>query len=237
MMKTVKQNWQLAPVTLTLTIGMVLVFVMQLVLSGGLAISQAILLKMGAQDAPDIILHHEWWRLLTAGFLHANGMHLLLNVLVFYYLGRILESALGHWQLAALFLFSIVTGNLAELAFLSRLGTIGIGASGGVFGLIAAIIYLGWMEKRPGFWQGQAKTMLLFVALNVLFDIFTPNIGHWAHAVGFIGGGLLAPALLQSTYAKQTFRRPRGRSSLGLVLCGLLVFALGLWIYVRFGGY
>lgn len=235
-MTTLKQNWQLAPVTVTLTGLMVLAFGLEIVLSGGFTITQSALLTLGAQDAPDILLQHQWWRLLTAGFLHVSVMHLLLNGLVFYYLGRILEEALGHWQLAILFSFSMVLGNIAELAFLTHLNTIGVGASGGVFGLIAAIIYLGWVEKRPGFWKAQAKTMLLFVGLNLLFGLFSPNIGHWAHGLGFLAGALITPTLLQSAYAQQTFKHSRTASYLALGLASLLGLVLVLWIYYRFWG-
>src|SRR5688572_9816216 len=86
----------------------------------------------------------EWWRLITSGFLHADPIHLLLNMFGVYFLGQILEPALGTVRFVALFFGSLLVGSLGVLLLTPEANT--LGASGAVFGLMGAAFLI--MRQR-----------------------------------------------------------------------------------------
>jgi membrane associated rhomboid family serine protease len=86
---------------------------------------------------PSIGLNHEYWRLLTSGFLHAGLLHIAFNMYALYWLGNMLEPMLGHARFVALYLAALLCGSLGAL-LASGAGTVTVGASGAVFGLMGA---------------------------------------------------------------------------------------------------
>ena len=84
----------------------------------------------------------EWWRLFTAAFLHGGLLHIGFNMLVLWLVGRPLESVLGHTRFVILYLLSALGGSVASYTF-SPLNTVSVGASGAIFGLMAALLVAG----------------------------------------------------------------------------------------------
>ena len=132
----------------------------------------------------------EYYRLLTAGFLHAGFFHLLFNMLSLYILGSMLEPAIGRLRFALIYFVSLLAGSFGALLIEPNLPT--VGASGAIFGLMgAAVIVLrnrgiGIMESGLGIWIG----------LNLLIT-FLPgtNISIGGHVGGLIGGVVCAMLL------------------------------------------
>lgn len=204
-MKNFMREFKQVPVSVGLSILLGVIYLAEVLRSGGLTIDLRTLYDFGGLLPAAVVVQDDWWRLLTAGFVHASLTHFLLNVVVIYFIGRILESTLGSIQVALIFLLGVVGGNLVTMLF-GGLMTVSIGASSGAFALVGSVIYLGMLEKRRGMWMQQMQTMLIFVGMNVVFSLFDTSIGIWAHIGGFLVGITLTGALMQSRYAKNTFK-------------------------------
>lgn len=133
----------------------------------------------------------EYWRLITSGFLHAGFFHVLFNMFALYILGTMLEPALGRVRFALIYFVSLLCGSFGAL--LANPEGLTVGASGAIFGLMAAAAVvarsrgLGLMESGLGIWIG----------LNLLITFTVPNISIGGHIGGLVGGGIAALLLVQ----------------------------------------
>jgi membrane associated rhomboid family serine protease len=169
----------------------------------------------GALFGPAIHFDHEYWRLVTAAFLHANDMpfgilHIGFNMYLLYYLGSLLEPSLGHLRFTVVYLVSLLAGSFGALLLSPDSAT--VGASGAVFGLMGAAVVL--MRARgidP--WQSGVGPLIL---LNLLITFTIPNISIGGHVGGLVGG-VAAGWLLVGLGA--------GRQAVGLTACAALAVA------------
>ena len=127
----------------------------------------------------------EWWRLITAGFLHAGLMHLLFNCLALYTLGTPFESLYGRTRYAILLLISLLAGSYASITFNAE-NQVSVGASGAIFGLFGALLVVG---RRLG---ADTRSTLTLLAINTAIAIAIPNIDWRAHLGGLAGGVVVA---------------------------------------------
>lgn len=129
----------------------------------------------------------DWTRLLTGVFLHAaSPLHIWFNVMAWRVAGKTVESLMGWWTLAPLFLVSALCGSLTSLWWLPR-GT-SIGASGGICGVIGCILVLG-IRFRHQLPKGFARGIWGSVAYTVGMGLAAPNvIDNGAHLGGLVGG-------------------------------------------------
>ncbi|APX33713.1 rhomboid family intramembrane serine protease [Brachybacterium sp. P6-10-X1] len=133
------------------------------------------------------------WTFLTAGFLHGGIMHLLLNMYALYVVGQYLEPTMGHARFAGVYVTSLLGGHTAVYLIADPMsqawysGT--LGASGGVFGLFAAMFIV---NRRLG---GQTAQIVVLIALNLVITFTFPNISWQGHLGGLVVGGLLTAAL------------------------------------------
>jgi membrane associated rhomboid family serine protease len=137
------------------------------------------------------IAEGEYYRLITAGFLHAGPFHLLTNMLALWILGSMVEPALGRWNFGLIYLVSLLCGSFGAL--LLSPDSLTVGASGAVFGLMGAAAVLArnrgfsLMESGLGIWIG----------LNLLITFTIPNISIGGHLGGIVGGAAAALLLLE----------------------------------------
>ena len=220
-----KRAFKATPATSALVAFMVVVYLWEAMLAQSFNISIRVLHETGAQLGPAILHHGEWWRLLTAGFLHVTASHLVFNMITLYFIGRLLELEIGHWRFLILFLATVISGNLTSLAF-GTMNAISAGASGGVFGLLGAIVRLGMMDKRRAYWRSQAKLMTAFVLLSVISALFTPGIDLAAHIGGLVGGFLIVPVFISGFHYSGLFKIGVGRRLLALLVYLLLIAVL-----------
>jgi rhomboid protease GluP len=153
-----------------------------------------VLVNMGAMYAP-AVSRGEVWRLISCVFLHGDGMHMLLNGLALYGLGRLCEGVYGSIRFLWLFLVCGVVG-----AVFSYVGgnTASVGASGGIFGLMGACIVFGWRYKRelpPHIGDLFRRKLLPWVVLNLFIGIALPFIDNLGHVGGLISGAVMATLL------------------------------------------
>ena len=135
----------------------------------------------------------EYYRLITAAFLHADAVHLFNNMLLLYFCGEIVEKTLGKPRALILYLLSAVCGNLLSAAY--ELSTqnyyTSIGASGAVFGLTGAMLFLVLVKKGAAAHISMRRA-LLAVALSVYAGFTNPGVNNAAHVGGLLSGFLLA---------------------------------------------
>lgn len=133
----------------------------------------------------------DYWRLVTAGFLHAGFFHLLFNMFALYILGSLLEPAVGKLRFGLIYFVSLLAGSFGAL--LAQPHGLTVGASGAIFGLMGAAVVvarrsgLGLLESGLGIWLG----------LNLLITFTIPGISIGGHIGGLIGGALAALVLVE----------------------------------------
>jgi membrane associated rhomboid family serine protease len=133
------------------------------------------------------------WRLLTSGFLHYGIFHLLTNMYALYWLGQMIEPALGNVRFAALYFVSLLAGSFGAL--LVTPGSFTAGASGAIFGLLGAAIVMA--RSRGINLMASGLLPILFINLAITFFPGT-NISIGGHVGGFVGGLLVALAIDQA---------------------------------------
>lgn len=164
-------------------------------------------------NAYDVSEHHEWYRIVTAGFIHASIFHVAINMFALWMIGRIVEVMIGRARFALIYAVSLVAGSAGAL--LLSPDSLTVGASGAIFGLFAALVIL-FRARGIDLWRsGLAITILI----NFVFTLAVPNISLGGHAGGFVGG-LVATWLLV-----ELPRRVRSRTQ-PMVLAALLIPAL-----------
>jgi membrane associated rhomboid family serine protease len=153
---------------------------------GGIGQSQ--LLEYGAVSRVDIA-NGEYWRLVTAGFLHAGFLHLAFNMFALYVLGTLLEPAIGRLRFGLIYGVSLLAGSFGALLVSPNSPT--VGASGAIFGLMGAAVVV--MRNRGV--NPMESGLGLWIGLNLLITFTVPNISIGGHIGGLIGGAVAAVVL------------------------------------------
>jgi len=156
--------------------------------------NEASLLKLGA--LPDNgALHGQYWRVAPYSFLHFNGAHLLVNVLLLFWVGRIVQNWVGIAYAAAIYFSSVLSSAVVILLFHDLYPEAGatVGASGGIFGLLAGALIISYRHSAGALARENRLRTWLWIALLAGLGIsFLPGISMAGHVGGLIGGTLLA---------------------------------------------
>jgi membrane associated rhomboid family serine protease len=126
----------------------------------------------------------------TAGFLHASLVHIGFNMLLLFFLGRLLEPALGTSRFLALYFASLLAGSLGALIL--EPNSLGIGASGAIFGLAGATFVI----ARGRGMEALAGQIGFLIVFNLIFSFSARNVSIGAHIGGLIGGVICALAIV-----------------------------------------
>jgi membrane associated rhomboid family serine protease len=138
---------------------------------------------------PDAVLQdHQWWRLITAGFLHGGLMHIFVNMISLYSLGRFVEQVAGPVRMAIIYFVSLVASSLG-VVFFSAPEQATLGASGAIFGLFGALFAIGLKLGKPGMDLVRANVGIL--VLNLIITFTVPSISWQAHVSGLLTGFIL----------------------------------------------
>jgi len=188
----------------------VLVFVAETLLGGSM--SNGAMLRLGAGDTHLVFVDHQWWRLLTAQFLHFGWLHITMNMLALLVFGRVLEARLGTWRyLLAYFVAGTAAVFFAIIPLRGHDLTV-VGASGSIMGLVGAYgatSLLGWVRERARLARAQLNTVLVIVIAQTVFDQLTPQVSGIAHLSGAAVGFLVTLALLARLPAGARIANPR----------------------------
>jgi len=148
-------------------------------------------LVKGALYGPAIAHQHEYWRLLTAGFLHEGFLHIAFNMFFLYVMGPMLEPAIGRLNFAVVYFASLFAGSFGALLFQPHALT--VGASGACFGVLGALIVIARDRGIPIWQSGLGITLLI----NLVFSLSVRGISIGGHLGGVIGGALAGWAIVE----------------------------------------
>ena len=210
------------------------------------------LIRFGANNAEAVVVGHQWWRIVTAMFVHVGLVHLATNMWCLWNLGIIGEPLLGFMGTCSVYLLTGAAGNLLSVAFntvFQQRGEVGAGASGAVFGIAGILIVLfsnkRLAERRPGFagiplreLHAIRKSVVSFAALNLLIGVGTMirplmhgigldelRIDNTAHLGGFLTGlGLGVPLLSRMTSGRMRYLQ-RQKITFAAAALALTLFA------------
>ena len=149
-----------------------------------------VLIAFGAKEN-DLINQGQYWRFVTPIFLHANLLHIGLNMLNFAVLGVFIERLVGHMRFLLIYLVTGIISILASYYFMPQ--EVSVGASGAIFGLVGAYSIFVFIHRRV-FRNGgiPALLWLVFVIVgNLSIGLFVPNVDNYAHVGGLLSGCLL----------------------------------------------
>jgi membrane associated rhomboid family serine protease len=200
----------------------VLVFLANLAQGSSLNQTSGSLFEKGALYVHGGLDQGEWWRLITAAFLHGNLIHLALNMFVLWIVGAPVEQAIGRGRFLALYLVSGLAGSAGALIFSPDAVT--VGASGAIFGILGAALVL--ESQRNYVLGGQAFGLIV---INLVLTFAIPNISVGGHLGGLAGGALGTLALSRFGRTHAVYGRPGVLGALGLVAVGAASLAVAYW--------
>jgi rhomboid protease GluP len=174
------------------------------------------------QSVPAPLMGGQWWRLVTAGFLHGGILHILMNSWVLFDLGTEVEMFYGTSRLIVFYFVSTVTGFAAS----SHLGGghFSVGSSAGIFGLIGAMLAFGFTDRSS--LGMQVKSLYSRWLIYGLVISFIPGVDFWAHVGGF-AGGFVAGWLASTPRARLMWKEPLLRGLAGVCIAAT-VAAFGM---------
>ena len=193
-----------APAVLVLILVNVLVFLFEI--SVGDWNNPEVLHRIGAVEPDAIVAQGEYWRLGTALFLHAGFLHLAFNLFGLYVLGPPLERSIGTIRFLACYLISGLASSAGVVA-LTEIGLVHvgqlIGASGCIMGVVGAWAGFLLRHHHAPFAKQRLANIGLIVAIQIAFDLSTPQVSMAAHMCGLVAGFflglLLAPRAARSS--------------------------------------
>ena len=164
----------------------------------GALTNPATLHRLGALDFFAVINKGEFWRLFTALFLHYNLLHLVFNLFALYVLGPPLERTIGALRFAMCYVIAGIgsTGGVVLLTLLKIVRPAElVGASGCVMGIVGA--WAGFLIRHRHVWQAKQRLLniLLIIAIQIVFDISTPQVSTSAHLCGLVTGFVIGLAV------------------------------------------
>lgn len=213
--------WQDAPVTTVLIAINVAVFIFGLLLQGSSEIRQSFeneLIIRGGLYGPAVAFG-EWYRIVTVGFLHSGFLHVTMNLLALFVLGRLLEPALGSIRFGVLFFVSLIAGSLGVM--LLDPGQLTVGASGAIFGLLGASVIA--VRARGLSLMDTGVGPLLMLNLVITFAI--PGISIGGHLGGLVGGFLVGVVVFELEERRNAFGGRRWAAPVVCSIAGLAMFA------------
>ncbi|MET0424584.1 MAG: rhomboid family intramembrane serine protease [Actinoplanes sp.] len=158
----------------------------------------------------------EWWRLGAAMFLHYGVLHLLLNMLLLWQLGRYLEEKLGPLRFAALYLLAGLGGNVAAYVFTAQ-NQPAAGASTSIFGLVIAMFVINRKLRLD------TSALVPMLVVNLLFTFTVPNVSIAGHLGGLVVGGLVALVMAYAPKERRSLVQAGGSALIFVLLLGAAV--------------
>lgn len=169
-------------------LAIMIIYFIFMTLNGGTTDTR-ILVRYGAMFPVYVVAYGEYYRFITAIFIHIGITHILFNAYALYVFGPQIEMLMGTWKYLLFFLLTGIGGNIVTFFF--SFNSVSAGASGSLFGLLGAFLYL--IHRRPHIITPQGrKGILRLVGINLLMTIIVPSISVSAHVGGLVMGYLLS---------------------------------------------
>jgi membrane associated rhomboid family serine protease len=210
-----------SPLTIALVAVNVVVFLVELGQGGGAWNAGGTVVIRGALYGP-AVANGDWWRLVTSAFLHANFIHLAMNMLALWLFGSQLERYVGSLRFGLIYLVSGLAGSAGAL--IAAPNSLTLGASGAIFGLLGAFVTLEYLQTgRIG---GPALTLLI---VNLAFTFAVPGISYGGHIGGLVGGVLTTLALARFGKGHAAYGRLDALGVLSVFAIGALSVVVSYW--------
>ncbi|MGC2633001.1 MAG: rhomboid family intramembrane serine protease [Candidatus Cybelea sp.] len=139
-----------------------------------------------------VLQYGQWWRIVTGAFMHGGLIHIGVNMLSLWFLGRFIEYALGSWRMLLVYMVSLVVSGLGVVYFSNPM-TPTLGASGAIFGLFGALFAIGFKLGKPG--MDLVRSNIGILVLNLIITFTVPAISWQAHVAGLLAGFVLTYAI------------------------------------------
>ena len=165
---------------------------------------------------PGLVANGEWWRVVTAGFLHFGPLHLLFNMLALWVIGRDIELILGRTRFITVYLVSLLGGSAAALVFYGSRAEVA-GASGAVFGLMGGLVVLMRRMRAP------MSQIIMLIAVNIAISIVLPGVSLIGHLGGLVVGAIATAIMV---YAPARNRIPIQVGATALLTAILVVVTI-----------
>jgi membrane associated rhomboid family serine protease len=169
----------------------------------------------GALFGPYIAQKHEYWRIVTGGFLHYDIAHVAFNMFFLYVMGTLLEPVIGRVNFVLIYFASLLAGSFGALLFQPDIPT--LGASGACFGILGALLVIA-RDRRISIWQ---SGLGLTLVINIVFSLSVKGISIGGHLGGLVGG-IIAGVLIVQLAER---RRMTAMARAGCVLLGIISVA------------
>ena len=168
----------------------------------------------------------EWWRGLTAAFLHGGTMHILFNMYFLYIFGPRLERQVGSVAFSGIYLASAAGGSVATYLF-GPANSLSVGASGALFGLFGAWLYAAYRQRGSAAGSAMFNQLGAILLINMALPLFIPNIDWRAHLGGLATGIVVAYLWEQVAAGRSNARQMRAIVAFA-ALAGLLALLVVL---------
>jgi membrane associated rhomboid family serine protease len=199
----------------------VAVYLATVATGGGINSDAGTIYTHGVLDGPNVA-SGDYWRLLTAAFMHFGPVHLGLNMLVLWFVGFPLEERMGRGRYLLLYLVAGLAGSAGALLVTPCSAT--AGASGAIFGLFGAALVL----ERQGIFVYRGSIIGLII-LNLIFTFSLSGISVGGHIGGFVGGILAMLGLSRFGRTHALYGRAGLFGYAVLLGAGAAAVALGVW--------
>jgi membrane associated rhomboid family serine protease len=168
---------------------------------------------------PFIDVRGEWWRIFSHAFAHSGLIHIGFNMFLLWRLGEMLEPRLGRVGFSVLYTTSVIGGAAGALVLDPLVP--GVGASGGVFGLMGALFLL---QRQLGVnpWASGIGTLIV---VNVILSFALSNVSVGGHLGGLVAGGAAGWVLTEGRRVLPV----RWMPEVAVVVMGIALFGLSLW--------
>lgn len=196
--ENLKQYLKMYPITSFILIAQIVLYAwMEIV---GSSTDPATLIRFGAMyvlpgESP------EYWHFFASIFLHIGFNHLLFNSIAIFIFAPPLEVMLGKWNYIVYFLGCGFAGNVFSQMLHSDIHY-SAGASGAIYGIYAAFLYLAIFRKGV-LDQGTSSTIKIVLIIGVIHSLLVPKINLYAHLGGFVGGFVLFAIIMRLFYSKR----------------------------------
>jgi membrane associated rhomboid family serine protease len=212
-----------AKVTKALVAINVAVYVAELATGGGVNGTGSTIYLHGVLYGP-LVEQGDWWRLLTAAFLHYGPVHLILNMVGLYWFGSLLEERIGSGRYVMLYLVSGLAGSAGALLWSNGFLTPTVGASGAIFGILGAGLVL---ERQRDYVFGGSALGVIIINFVLTFSI--SSISKGGHIGGLVGGIICALGLTRFGRGHSAYGRPGVLGVATIVLVGVASIAVAYW--------
>lgn len=195
-----KINGIKAPCTIVLAVINIIVFFV--LTSRGMTEDGGFMLEQGAMYVPYIVEQGEYYRLFTSMFMHFGFEHLLNNMVMLFVIGWNLEQETGKIKFLMIYVLSGFCGNVlsAHHDIYTHDFSVSAGASGAIFGIIGALLYVA-IRNKGRIRDISGRSLIFMVALSLYFGFLSGGIDNFAHIGGLLSGFVLAVIL---------YRKPQG---------------------------